>query len=85
MKVLKSAKSAFFRLKSADLWVFQTVFPNFRVLRETFLRFCWHISEGFGVKKNDAVVHFGLSITVQKLKKMYTQNQTGPKVHLLLL
>ena len=39
------------------------------VLRETFLRFCWHISEGFGVKKNDAVVHFGLSITVQKSKK----------------
>ena len=69
MKVLKSAKSAFFRLKSADLWVFQTLFPNFRVLRETFLRFCWLISEGFGVKKNDAVVHFGLSIRVEKLKK----------------
>ena len=48
----KILKNQDFLLKSADLWFFQIVFPNFRVFRETFLRFCWHIvcvSEGFWV------------------------------------
>ena len=65
----KICKISIFSTEKCWFMGFQTVFPNFRVLRETFLRFCWHISEGFGVKKNDAVVHFGLSITVQKSKK----------------
>jgi len=35
-----SAKSALFRPKNADLWLFSTVFSNFRLLREIFLEVC---------------------------------------------
>ena len=63
--------------KSADLWLFSTVFGDFLVLRELFLRFWWHISKGFWVEENDAVVFFALSITDQNLKKLLCLKRNG--------
>ena len=42
---------------------------KFSVLGEVFSKICQHISEGFGVEKNDAVVRFSLSIAVQNFEK----------------
>ena len=61
---------------------FPTVFSNFRVLRDTFFEVCWHISEGFGVKKNDAVIRLALASAVRKLKNAYIISN-GTKVNLL--
>ena len=77
---LKNRVFGEFSTKNADLWLFSTVFCNFLVLRETFSRFCWHISEGFGVKENDAVVRFSLSITVLESNFSNPSKKTRPKL-----
>ena len=67
-KIEKNQNFHDFGVKNADLWLFGPVFRGLPVVGDTFFKFCWHISEGFGVEKNDAVVRFSLSSAVPKFE-----------------